>query len=133
MKKLVFLLCIIIATLAFTSCIDNDITSPSCVYVDKITQRDFSSTSKIGETTEIEFEIINDCEDDYTILDVSISGDIPTSTIEGLTINSKVSSKKLPFKVTLLPKSLGTKNIRFTIITDLGQIITSTNINVTND
>jgi hypothetical protein len=133
MKKITFLLYVIIASSLFTSCINNEIGSPSCVYVDKTTLSDFSSTSKIGETAEIAFEIINDCDDEYTILDFSISGDIPTSTIQGLIINSKVSSKKLPFKVRLLPKSLGTKNIRLTIITDLGQMVTSTNINVTND
>ncbi|MDD7914006.1 hypothetical protein [Polaribacter ponticola] len=119
--------------LTFDSCFNDEneyeIETPVCVSVDK--SSDYETKLKIWETQEFEFEILNECNSNYTIIDYTISSEIKNVRIEGLSKNTKIESKKLPFKVVISPISIGNKTIGFNVITDIGQIYVSVGVTVT--
>lgn len=127
MKEKFLILSFILLTLTFDSCFDDEIeTLPPCISVDQTYKNDYFLTSKIYETKEIEFEIINDCDSNYTILDYEISADTKSVRIEGLTKNKIISSKNYSFKVIAYPTSVGNKIIRFSIRTNISEMFVST-------
>jgi len=130
MKNTFLILNFILLTLTFDSCYEDEIETPSCVSVDKSSKNDYSIASKIYEVKEIEFELLNDCNSDYTIIDYDVSGDIKNIKIEGLSKNKIIKSKKLAFKVIISPISIGNKTIGFFINTDIGQIYVSAGVNI---
>lgn len=130
MKGNFIILTFILLSLTFDACFEDDVeTLPSCVSVDAVSTNDNSITPKIYETKELEFEIFNDCDSNYTIFDYEISGDINNIRIEGLSKNEIITSKKLPFKVIYKVASIGNKTIGFFIRTDIGQMAVSVGIN----
>jgi hypothetical protein len=131
MKRNFIILTIILLSLIFDSCFDDDVeTLPSCVSVDKVDKTFPPKMLKVNEANEIEFEILNECDANYTIFDYEISGDIKNIRIEGLTKNKLVTSKKLTFKVIVFPLTTGNKTIGFFIRTDIGQMSVSAGIDV---
>lgn len=130
MKVNFIILTFILLSLTFDSCFEDDVeTLPSCVSVDTVSTNDDSITPKIYETKELEFELFNDCDSNYTIYDYEISGDIKNIRIEGLSKNEIITSKKLPFKVIYTIATTGNKTIGFFIRTDIGQMAVSIGIN----
>lgn len=133
MKYKIFTISFMLLLLTFDSCFNDDneyeVEAPSCVSADK--SSNYEIKSKIWETQEFEFEILNDCDYNYTIIDYEVSGDIKNIRIEGLSKNKIVASKKLPFKVIISPISTGNKTIGFYIKTNIGQMYVSAGVNVT--
>ena len=115
MKEKFIILIIILS--AFTSC-DKENNEPSCLSIEKAIKTASTITLKVNKVKEIEFEILNDCDANYTIFDYDISGDIKNPRIEGLTINKQITSKKLTFKVIVTPITTGYKTITFSIRTE---------------
>ena len=75
MKEKYIFLIIILSAFTFISCGKED-TAPSCVSVDKVDKTFPPKMLKVNEANEIEFEILNECDANYTIFDYEISGDI---------------------------------------------------------
>ena len=134
MKEKLFILSFILLTLTFDSCFDEEtdyeVDTPSCVSVEKSSKNEYEIISKIWKSKEIEFEIFNDCERNYTIIDYDVSGDIKNIRIEGLSKNKIIKSKNQPFKVIISPVSAGIKTIYFSIKTDIGDMYVSSGISV---
>jgi len=129
MKEKYFFVIIILSIFTFISCEKED-TIPSCVSTNKVDQTFPAKKLKVNEANEIEFEILNDCNTNYTIFDYEISGDITNIGIEGLTKNKLITSKKLTFKVVAFPITTGYKTIGFFIRTDMGQMAVSIGVDV---
>ncbi|WP_343329969.1 hypothetical protein [Polaribacter staleyi] len=129
MKKKYIFLMIILSSFTFISCEKED-TTPSCVSTNVVDKTFPAKKLKVNEANEIEFEILNDCNANYTIFDYEISGDIKNIGIEGLTKNKLITSKKLTFKVIVFPITTGYKTIGFSIRTDRGQMAVSVGIDV---
>ena len=131
MKEKYFILSFILLTLTFDSCYEDEIeTLPSCVSIDKSSKNNYSITAKIYKIKEIEFDLLNDCDSNYTIIDYNVSGDIKNIRIEGLTKNKIIKSKKMPFKVIISPIATGNKTIGFSINTDIGQMYVSVGVKI---
>jgi hypothetical protein len=129
MKEKYIFLIIILSAFTFTSC-DKEDTAPSCVSVEKVDKSFPPKMLKVNEANEIEFEILNECDANYTIFDYEISGDIKNIRIEGLTKNKLITSKNLTFKVIVFPITTGYETIGFFIRTDIGQMAVSVGVNV---
>jgi hypothetical protein len=129
MKEKYISLIIILSAFTFISCEKED-TIPSCVSVDKVDKSFPPKRLKVNEANEIEFEILNDCDANYTIFDYEISGDIKNIRIDGLTKNKLITSKNLTFKVIVFPITTGYETIGFFIRTDIGQMAVSAGIDV---
>lgn len=129
MKEKFIILIIVLCSFTFTSCYKED-TEPSCVSVDKVDKTFPAKSLLVNEANTIEFEILNECDGNYTIFDYEISGDIKNIRIEGLTINKLITSKKLGFKVIVFPITTGYETIGFFIRTDVGQMAVSLGIDV---
>jgi hypothetical protein len=129
MKEKYISLIIILSAFTFTSC-DKEDTAPSCLSVEKVDKIFPAEVLKVNEANEIEFEIFNDCDANYTIFDYEISGNIKNIRIEGLTKNKLITSKKQIFKVIVFPLTIGNKTIGFFIRTDIGQMAVSAGIDV---
>ena len=130
MKEKLFILSFVLLTLSFYACFNDEVETPSCVSIKKTVENEFVVSSKVWETKEIAFDLLNDCNYDYTILDFDASGDIKNIIIKGLTKNKVIKSKELNFKVIISPTSTGNKTIKFSIRTDIGQIYVSVGIDV---
>ncbi|ARV14268.1 hypothetical protein [Polaribacter sp. SA4-12] len=129
MKEKYIFLIIILSAFTFISC-DKENTALSCVSVDKVDKTFPPKMLKVNEANEIEFEILNECDANYTIFDYEISGDIKNIKIEGLTKNKLITSKNLTFKVIVFPITTGYETIGFFIRTDIGQMAVSAGIDV---
>ena len=129
MKEKYISLIIILSAFTFISCEKEGII-PSCVSVDKVDKSFPPKRLKVNEANEIEFEILNDCDANYTIFDYEISGDIKNIRIDGLTKNKLITSKNLTFKVIVFPITTGYETIGFFIRTDIGQMAVSAGIDV---
>jgi len=129
MKEKYLYLIIILSFFTFISCEKED-TIPSCVSTNVVDQTFPAKKLKVNEANEIEFEILNDCNANYTIFDYEISSDIKNIGIEGLTKNKLITSKKRTFKVVAFPITTGSKTIGFFIRTDIGQMAVSVGVDI---
>ena len=134
MKGKIFILSCIFLSLTFDACFDDETEyeyeSPNCVSVDKISSNNNVIVSKVWETKEIDFEIVNECVSDYYIYDYNVSGDIKNIRIEGLSNNKIITDKELPFKVIISPISVGNKTIYISIKTSIGEMYVTMGIYV---
>ena len=109
---------------AFSSCVEDEIKSVSCLEFDKISQGYNILETAVFTTKIIEFEIYNTCPYKIKITDIKIRGKNASEfTIQGIAEGTYLTDDKLKFNILFSPKSLGKKEAGLTIFHEFGSIV----------
>ena len=110
--------------LMFSSCVEDEVKSASCIEFDKVSQGYNILETAVFTTKIIEFEIYNTCPYKIKVTDIKIRGKNASEfTIQGIAEGTYLTEDKLKFNILFSPKSLGKKEAGLTIFHEFGSLV----------